>query len=146
MANYRNRKLLDVPHNVEVCQFLLPGVCRRHQGHGCEPAHSNNISDGKGTGIKSHDHMHVAACHSCHMEYDSGAKFTKDEKRLYFSRAWYRTMRYYLDKGLLVPNPKHVDYLACVEFIKDGPTWASDDWKRAVMAYIEHGMLVPYAK
>jgi len=104
VANYRNRALLNKAHEVNQCQFMLPGVCERYSPGGCEPAHSNNIRDGKGTGIKSHDYMHVAACRTCHLEYDSGSKFTKEEKQDYFERGWVRTFRYYLYHNMVGPK------------------------------------------
>lgn len=83
---------------------MLPGVCERYSPGGCEPAHSNNLRDGKGTGIKAHDYMHVAACRTCHLEYDSGAKYTKEEKRDFFEEGWKRTMITYFVQGLVVPS------------------------------------------
>lgn len=101
MSNHRDRKLLDLAHDVEVCQFRLPGVCQIGSPDGCEPAHSNNITDGKGLGIKSHDWKHVASCHACHVEYDSGTKFSRDEKREYFEQGWISTVSLYFLNGWL---------------------------------------------
>lgn len=67
MANYRDRKLLDLAHKVNVCQN-----CACYVAHGCEPAHANGIEHGKGQGIKSHDNLHAALCHDCHAWYDYG--------------------------------------------------------------------------
>ena len=99
--NHRDRKLLDLAHEVDWCQFLLPGVCEGGCPDGCEPAHSNNMSDGKGTGIKAHDYRHVASCHACHLEYDNGTKFTREEKREFFEMGWYLTMQWYFMNGWL---------------------------------------------
>lgn len=47
----------------------LPGVCRG----GTETtvwAHSNRYLDGKGRGIKAHDHNGAYACYWCHAVYD----------------------------------------------------------------------------
>jgi hypothetical protein len=96
---HRDRKLLDLAHEVEICQFKLPGVCQIAAPDGCEPAHSNNLSDGKGTGIKSHDYRHVASCHACHMEYDSGTKFSKVEKKALFEIGWINTIALYFMNG-----------------------------------------------
>ncbi len=63
---YRDRKLLDLAHQVTECQLQLPGVCQGHSAHGCEPAHSNQQRHGKGMGHKAEDIFHVAACHACH--------------------------------------------------------------------------------
>ena len=97
--SHRDRKLLDLAHEVEVCQFMLPGVCNIGSPDGCEPAHSNNLSDGKGMGIKAHDYRHVASCHACHVEYDSGTKFTREEKREFFDNGWASTISLYFVNG-----------------------------------------------
>jgi hypothetical protein len=99
--NHRDRKLLDLAHEVEVCQFRLPGVCNIGQPDGCEPAHSNNLTDGKGTGIKAHDFRHVAACHACHVEYDNGKLFSREQKRVFFNDGWQSTMTLYFLNGWL---------------------------------------------
>lgn len=104
MSNYRNRQLLDLAHEVNACQFRLPGVCERYSPGGCEPAHSNNIADGKGMGIKAHDFKHVASCHSCHVAYDGGQMFTKEEKRRFFERGWADTIAYYFLNDMIGPK------------------------------------------
>lgn len=51
------------------CLLHLPGVCRG----GTETtvwAHSNRYLDGKGRGIKAHDHNGAYACYWCHAVYD----------------------------------------------------------------------------
>ena len=101
MGNHRDRKLLDLAHEVEVCQFRLPGVCQIGAPDGCEPAHSNNLTDDKGCRIKAHDYRHVAACHACHFEYDNGVRFTRDEKREYFESGWKSTISLYFVNGWL---------------------------------------------
>ena len=95
---YRNRKLLDLAHDVDNCLFQIPGVCAGYTG-GCVPAHSNNLEDGKAAGHKAQDFRQVASCVQCHYEYDSGKKFTKQEKRDFFERGWQRTIAYYFLKG-----------------------------------------------
>lgn len=101
MSNYRDRKLLDLAHQVNECQLRLPGC----QGYteGCEPAHSNQLRHGKGMGIKAHDHYHVSACHNCHMMYDGQIKHTIDrcEMDQYWQEGWERTMDLYFRNGWL---------------------------------------------
>jgi hypothetical protein len=43
-------------------------------------AHSNQLRDGKGRGIKAHDYRIAALCYGCHMELDQGNKLSKEER------------------------------------------------------------------
>ena len=43
-------------------------------------AHSNQLRDGKGRGIKAHDYRIAALCYKCHHELDQGAKLSKQER------------------------------------------------------------------
>jgi hypothetical protein len=40
-------------------------------------AHSNQLRDGKGRGIKAHDYRVASLCYTCHMELDQGTKLSK---------------------------------------------------------------------
>lgn len=103
MANYRNRKLLDLAHRVTECTH-----CGRYSSHGCEPAHENSIEAGKGFGIKSRDQRHAAMCNSCHGWYDQGkgmdptGVFSDAEKTEVWNRAHKRTYDLYFEEGWLV--------------------------------------------
>lgn len=97
MANYRSRKLLDLAHRLQVCQFRLEG-CTGCQDHGCEPAHADELAEGKGKGIKAHDDAHVASCHHCHEVY---ARLPREEKHLAFLEGNRRTMHAYFENGWL---------------------------------------------
>jgi len=70
---YRNRKLLDVLRQ-SPCQ-----ECGRADGT-IVAAHSNQLRDGKGRGIKAHDYRVAALCYSCHMEIDQGKSLSKAER------------------------------------------------------------------
>ena len=70
---YRNRKLLDVLRE-SPCQ-----ECGRKDGT-IVAAHSNQLRDGKGRGIKAHDYRVAALCYSCHMELDQGKSLSKSER------------------------------------------------------------------
>lgn len=98
-SNHRDRKYLDLAHKVNECQMKLPGVCIGYSYEGCEPAHSNNLTDGKGQGLKSHDYKTAALCPACHKEYDNGKKFDKEAKRKYFEEAWKKTIDLYFKNG-----------------------------------------------
>jgi hypothetical protein len=86
-VTYRNRKLLDAVRELPCC-WPLP-----HQCVGLvEPAHSNQIRDGKGKGIKAHDYRVAAICHAAHAELDQGRDMTKDERREAWDEAHRRTV------------------------------------------------------
>jgi hypothetical protein len=82
---YRNRKLLDVIRE-SPCQ-----ACGRADGT-IVAAHSNQLRDGKGRGIKAHDYRIAALCHSCHSEIDQGAKLSKAERIETWEEAHRRTI------------------------------------------------------
>ena len=70
---YRNRKLLDLLRK-SPCQ-----ICGREDGT-VVAAHSNQLRDGKGRGIKADDYRVAALCYSCHMELDQGKSLSKVER------------------------------------------------------------------
>jgi hypothetical protein len=102
MSNVRSRKLLDLAHRVNECTN-----CGKWSEHGCEPAHQNGISAGKGFGIKSHDHRHAALCHACHAWYDQGGKrspcemWSSGQKEFMWTAAHMKTMDLYFSNGWL---------------------------------------------
>ena len=82
---YRDRKLLDVIRQ-SPCQ-----TCGREDGT-IVAAHSNQLRDGKGRGIKAHDYRIAALCHACHSEIDQGAKLSKAERIETWEEAHRRTI------------------------------------------------------
>lgn len=97
--NYRNRRLLDLAHRVQICQFQLP-PCAGYSVEGCEPAHSNHQIHGRGHGFKADDDQHVAACPHCHRYYDGG-KLPRTEAFDTFTAARERTFALYRSRGWL---------------------------------------------
>lgn len=102
MPNHRDRRFLDLAHQIEYCQN-----CERYTG-GCEPSHANGINAGKGMSIKAHDNLHAALCHDCHRWIDSGISMldpsgmyecSKHGKTMMWNRAHLRTMECYRLKG-----------------------------------------------
>lgn len=91
---YRNRKILDLAHQVHECQVRIPGICLGYSMDGCEPAHSNQAIHGKGAGQKADDNRHVAACHNCHAAIDQGP-MPKAEKIRIWNAAFERTKALY---------------------------------------------------
>jgi len=91
--NYRNRKLLDLAHEVTECQ-----ACGKYTP-GCEPAHANWQIYGKGGALKAHDCFHAAMCHDCHAELDQGNTMSREEKHDRWHRAHIQTMLLYFKNG-----------------------------------------------
>lgn len=98
---YRNRRLLDLAHEINDCQMRIDGVCIGYSPDGCEPAHSNEQRHGKGAGIKANDVFHVAACHPCHVEFDQGRRLTGEQRRHIFAAGFERTVAEYWRLGLV---------------------------------------------
>jgi len=57
-----------------------------------QAAHSNWAEHGKGRGIKASDEYTAALCQTCHMELDSGARLTKEQRRSLWQMAYQRTV------------------------------------------------------
>ena len=91
---YRNRKLLDVIRQ-SPCQ-----ACGREDGT-VVAAHSNQLRDGKGRGIKSHDYRIAALCYNCHMELDQGTKMDKNQRVQFFEDAHRATIGWLFETGHL---------------------------------------------
>jgi len=70
---YRNKKLLELVRQ-SPCQN-----CGTRDGTVIS-AHSNQLRDGKGRGIKAHDYRIAALCYGCHMELDQGNKLSREER------------------------------------------------------------------
>lgn len=70
---YRDKNLLEAVRQ-SPCQHC--GI----QDGTVVAAHSNQLRDGKGRGIKAHDFRIAALCFKCHYELDQGSKLTKQER------------------------------------------------------------------
>lgn len=82
---YRNQKILDLARECErcqSCQSTSPTIVA---------AHSNQLRDGKGRGLKAHDYRVAYLCYECHTEIDQG-KLSKEEKRELWEDAHRRTI------------------------------------------------------
>lgn len=91
---YRNRKLLDVVRQ-SPCQ-----ACGRADGT-VVAAHSNQLRDGKGRGIKAHDYRIAALCFGCHAEIDQGSKLSKAERIEMWEDAHRKTIGWLFESGLI---------------------------------------------
>ena len=70
---YRNKQILEI-----VRQFPCQN-CEIQDGT-VVAAHSNQLRDGKGKGIKAHDYRIASLCFKCHSELDQGTKMSKSER------------------------------------------------------------------
>jgi hypothetical protein len=94
MTMYRNKKLL------EVCRQMPCQHCGIDNGT-IVAAHSNQLRDGKGKGLKAHDYRIAALCYGCHMELDQGAKMNKSERIDFWEAAHRNTIGQLFERGLL---------------------------------------------
>jgi hypothetical protein len=70
---YRNKRLLELLREAP-CQ-----VCGIQDGT-VVAAHSNQLRDGKGRSLKSHDFRSASMCYTCHARCDQGADLSKAER------------------------------------------------------------------
>ena len=92
---YRNKKLLEILRQ-SPCQN-----CGNQDGTVCA-AHSNQLRDGKGRGMKAHDYRIAALCYRCHMELDQGTKMTKEERVESWEEAHRKTIGWLFENGHIV--------------------------------------------
>lgn len=85
MVIYRNKKLLEVVRQ-SPCQH-----CGVENGT-VVAAHSNQLRDGKGRGLRAHDYRIAALCFTCHSDLDQGSSMTKDERREMWEEAHRKTI------------------------------------------------------
>jgi hypothetical protein len=91
---YRNKKLLELVRQ-SPCQ-----TCRNQDGT-VVAAHSNQLRDGKGKGIKAHDYRIAALCYSCHMELDQGKSLDKAERVEIWEEAHRKTIAWLFENNYL---------------------------------------------
>ena len=91
---YRNKKLLETLRQ-SPCQH-----CGRKDGT-IVAAHSNQLRDGKGRGIKAHDYRSAALCFRCHSELDQGKNLSKEERVQLWEEAHRKTIGWLFDNEKL---------------------------------------------
>ena len=89
---YRNKKLLEIARE-SPCQN-----CGIQDGTICA-AHSNQLRDGKGTGIKAQDYRIASLCHKCHHEIDNGNNLSKEARRELWEDAHRGTIGWLFSNG-----------------------------------------------
>ena len=95
---YRNRKLLDA------CRELPCQHCGISDGT-VVAAHSNQLKDGKGRGLKAHDYRIASLCYKCHMELDQGKDLSKQERTELWEEAHRKTIGQLFEQNLIGPLP-----------------------------------------
>jgi hypothetical protein len=91
---YRNKALLEAVRDCP-CQH-----CGAQNGT-VVAAHSNQLRDGKGKGIKAHDYRIAALCSICHHQLDQGFLWDKAQKREVFEEAHRKTVGWLFENGLI---------------------------------------------
>lgn len=91
---FRSKKLLE---SVRDAPCMHCGI----QNGTIVAAHSNQLRDGKGRGIKAHDYRIAALCYSCHSELDQGSKMSKSERLNMWEDAHRKTIGWLFDEGIL---------------------------------------------
>ena len=91
---YRNQKLLRLAGKCPRCMWC-------GQFRPVVAAHSNQIRDGKGKGIKAHDYRIAYLCNDCHMEIDQGKRFDKAERKDIWEECHRKTIGWLFENGYL---------------------------------------------
>jgi hypothetical protein len=77
--------------------------CQRCGRHGVQVAHSNQLLDGKGRGLRAYPWRVAALCPPCHIEIDSGPRMSKQERREAWDEAHRATIGELFARGLVRP-------------------------------------------
>jgi hypothetical protein len=91
---YRSKKLLEIVRE-SPCQH-----CESQNGT-VVAAHSNQLRDGKGRGIKADDYRIAALCFTCHSELDQGTKMSRAKRVEMWEDAHRKTVGWLFDNGHL---------------------------------------------
>jgi hypothetical protein len=91
---YRNQKLLEAVRE-SPCQ-----LCGAQNGT-VVAAHSNQLRDGKGRGLKAHDYRIAALCYHCHMEIDQGKSMSREMRLNAWDEAHRKTVGWLFENNLI---------------------------------------------
>jgi len=91
---YRNKKLLEYARKLP-CQH-----CGIDDGT-VVAAHSNQLRDGKGRGLKASDYRIASLCYTCHTEIDQGKRLNKSERIQMFEDAHRSTIGEFFERGFI---------------------------------------------
>lgn len=90
---YRNEKLLRAVAQLPCQMCGLEGST--------QAAHSNQLKDGKGRGLKAPDYRIAALCFKCHTEIDQGVKLLKQRRVELWDEAHRKTIGKLFEDGWL---------------------------------------------
>ena len=96
---YRNKKLL------ELARLLPCQHCGIEDGT-VVAAHSNQLRDGKGRGLKASDFRIASLCFRCHAEADTSSTLSKVARIEMWEQAHRATIGELFERGLVVVNSK----------------------------------------
>jgi len=91
---YRNKKLTDAAR-LRPCQH-----CGTSDGT-VVAAHSNQLRDGKGRGLKAHDYRIASLCYRCHSDLDQGSKMSKQERVDMWEEAHRKTIGLFFEREII---------------------------------------------
>lgn len=91
---YRNQELLEVVRE-SPCQH-----CGVNDGTVCA-AHSNQLRDGKGRGLKAHDYRIAALCFKCHSALDQGREMSREERVNMWEEAHRKTVGWLFENDVI---------------------------------------------
>ena len=92
---YRNKKLL------ELARLLPCQICGIEDGT-VVAAHSNQLRDGKGRGLKASDFRIASLCFHCHAEADTSSTLSKVARIEMWEQAHRATIGELFERGLVV--------------------------------------------
>jgi hypothetical protein len=64
-------------------------------------AHSNQLRDGKGRGLKAQDYRIASLCYKCHAELDQGTHMSKAERIEMFEEAHRKTIGLMFEREII---------------------------------------------
>ena len=91
---YRNKKLLEIARQLP-CQH-----CGIEDGT-IVAAHSNQLRDGQGRGLKASDFRIASLCFCCHAKADTSSTLTKNARIEMWEQAHRATMGEFFERGLV---------------------------------------------
>ncbi len=102
----RNRRMLDLAHEMQTCTIRAPG-CRGVVPGGLIPCHGNWQWLGKGVGLKADD-VFAAGCHHCHDVIDgrSHPVLSRTEREELWMRGAIRTWSFLVSSHWLLVTTK----------------------------------------
>lgn len=93
---FRSPELLALARQAPHCMS-----CMRANDGSVVAAHSNQLRDGKGRGLKAHDYRVAFLDFRCHSEIDQGTRMSRQERIDTWEDAHRRTIGWLFDNGFL---------------------------------------------